>query len=175
MKFYRKLLEKLFSEGLYPDQVCIDKCKFCKCKCDICHINENCKCIYHCSDTSFVIACRNREYNYVFIELGLKYIDINCDSVLFKNGVINKTLLKKYISVLNSSSIDKNKSLNALNYFYNFYVKHCDSNISFNDFCNANLEKIDSCCCRCVVGDKQDILNQIKKLEDDLLKLKNKI
>ncbi len=180
MKFYRKLLEELFSEGLYPDQVCMDKSKLCKCKCDICHITEDCKCEYHCSETSFAIACGGTyDYNKDFIELGLKYIDINCDSVLFKNGVINKTLLKKYISRLNSSynylGFEKNTPLHALKLFYNFYVKYCDSNISFNDFCNANFDNIDSSCCRCVVGNKQDILNQIKKLEDDLLKLKNKI
>ncbi len=179
---YKELLEYLFARGVYPDQVCMDRCQYCTCQCkNACHTTEDCKCEYHCSDTSFFIAVTNN--NHVFVEIGLKYIDPRKDSILFKNGCINKVLLSMYI---------RRSDERVLIMLHQFYQKHVDSMISMDDFKIANFDyKKHSChrSCLCVPPQPQSsppqctqhnhnhtaLLNTITALENTVRELKETV
>lgn len=158
---YCQLLEELFDDGIYPDQVCGDKVDICKCKNNhICHTEDDCDCRYHCSDTSFFKAIW-RDCNYDFIKIGLKYID---------PSKINKILLKRYIRFIKASD-DKQNEHRTLKLFYNFYKTNCDKNITYENFFNEKLDKVHNCC----NIEKEQILDKIKILECTIIDLKNKL
>jgi hypothetical protein len=167
---YCNLLEELFNDGIYPDQVCTDKSDCCNCKKKhICYTEDDCDCLYHCDDTSFFKAIW-RDCNYDFIKIGLKYIDPSKNSILFQNNKINKNLLKRYIKFIKSSD-DKQNDYRTLKLFYNFYKTNCDKDITYENFFNEKLDTVHNCC-NC---EKEQILDKIKILECTILDLKNKL
>lgn len=170
-----ELLEYIFSKGIYPDQVCRVRYHSCECKHQgiPCHTIEECKCVYHCSDTSFFNAIW-RDCHYDFLRIGLKYIDPNIDSVLFKNRKINKVLLSRYIKFIKGSD-DERHGYRTLILLYEFYKKNCDSTILYENFINMRFDECNNCTCTCTRNCKCQVLEKIKKLEQDILQLKQSI
>jgi len=150
------LLDYICSKGIYPEQILHGRASSCICvHQEPCHLTENCTCIYHCSGTSFYQAMRG-DCQYDFVRIGLKYIDPKVDSVLFKNGVINRVLLCRYIKTIKESD-DKDYDYRTMKLLYEFYKKHCDKDITYDNFINLEFDTCES-----------KILERIEKLEDDI-------
>lgn len=105
--------------------------------------------------------------------------------MLFKNGLINKALLRRYVRFIKGSD-DKDHNYRTLKLLYTFYKQHCDSTITFDNFKEGNLDQrhcvsncigVNSNCAglssNCI--NKKAMMEQIQSLEATITELKHKL